>query len=82
MTRGIYVVCTIKGDENEQFEEILDAYSSGDWWVSVIAAQATMDQWNAYHISKLTDEDYFTGNFTTLGTFKFELKGLVTSYEV
>lgn len=80
--RALYVVCEIKDNEVDQFEEILDAYASGDWWTSVIAAQATMDQWNAYLMSKLSDEDYLAGNFTTLGTFKFELQGLVTSYEV
>ena len=82
MIRALYVVCEIKGDEKEQFEEILDAYAAGDWWTSVIAAQATMDSWNAFHMSKLTDEDYFAGNFSTLGTFKFALEGLVTNYQV
>ena len=80
--RALYVVCEVKGNAEEQFHEILDGFAAGDWWTSVIAAQATMDQWNAYHMSKLSDEDYFAGNFATLGTFKFELQGLVTSYEV
>lgn len=81
MERCLYVVCEIKATEEEQFEEVLDGFVAGDWWTSVIAAQATMDQWNAYHMSKLSDEDYLAGNFTTLGTFKFALQGLVTSHE-
>jgi len=79
--RSIYVVAEIKGDEKEQYEEVLDAYASGDWWTSSIAAHATMDQWNQYWLEKLTDKDYAEGNFTTLGTFEFEFKGLADPRE-
>lgn len=40
-----------------------------------------MDQWNQYGLEKLTDKDYAEGNFTTLGTFEFEFKGLADPRE-
>ena len=81
MKRALYIVCDIKGTEKEQFEEVLDAYAAGDWWTSSIAAHATMDQWNAYWLERTSDEDYAAGNFTVLGTFEFEFKGLADPRE-
>lgn len=74
---NIYVLARMLEDPMLQKYQILDAVTRGDWFTSEIAALATMDQNNCETLENLTDEEYFSGNFHLMGSFKFEFKGVV-----
>lgn len=75
----IYVVVEM-GGLLDMRREICEALAAGDWYTSSIASLAEMDQYNYHALGMITDEQYFSGDFTLMGVVKLGDEGLVTSY--
>lgn len=77
----MYVVHIMaEGTPEEKLKKVFYALNGGFWFSSHIAALATMDQYNAFRLEELTDEEYVTGNFNLWGVSKLRYDGLVTTY--
>lgn len=75
----IYAVVEL-GGKNDMRTEIYDAINAGDWYTSAIPALADADQYNAYVLEKISEEEYINGDFTLMGVVKLGSTGLVTTY--
>lgn len=77
----MYVVHILtEGTPEERLKKVFYALNEGEWFSSQIAALATMDQYNAFRLEGLTDEEYTAGTFSLWGVSKLKYDGLVTTY--